>query len=160
MKIIYVDIDDVLLMHKGEFACKPFLDELNCFGDTKKLIEYYSPLFDKNHMNRLKEITKLGVKIIVHSSWRHFIGLKEFKTIFKLYGINKKDVIDVCPNFFSSSKRRGVSSSLEKYKPDNYVIIDNEDFIKEENPNFLLIDETIGFDNSYFLIAKKILQIT
>lgn len=160
LKVLFVDIDDVFLMHKGPNQCLPYPHNLETSTDYQKALKFYYPQFDKEHIKRLMILTSLSVKIIIHSSWRNFCDLKDFQLFFEHHGVNKDDIIDVCPCFFSESKRRGIAAKLNDYKPSHYAIIDDDDSIfGKENQNFIFINPYKGFDEDALNNVKAILHL-
>lgn len=161
LKVLFIDIDDVLLMHDGHNKCEQYQDPMDTRSDYEKAILFYQTKFDLDHMGRIKLLTDLGVKLVIHSSWRAFCELDQFQSMFQYYGINKENVIGKCSSFFTDSKKRSISSWLASNKVSHHAIIDNDDFyLHDDNPNFVLIDPKEGFDNPSLLKVKSILELT
>lgn len=160
LKVLFIDIDDVLLMHDGSNKCDQYQDPMDTRADYEKAILFYQTKFNLDHMNRIKLLTNLGVKLVIHSSWRAFCELDQFKSMFQYYGINKDDVIAKCSSSFTDSKKRSISSWLASNKVSHHAIIDNDDFyIHDNNPSFVLINPKEGFDNLALMKVKSILEL-
>lgn len=153
--IIFVDIDDVLVMHKGNKKVLEYANEINSFDDYINAIEYYSDKFDLENVKYLKMLTEKNFYIVIHSSWVRYVDLDKFKKIFKLYGFHEEKIFDTT-SYLISNKEKAIDDWLLKNKVKNYVIIDNDPITTHHMNNFILIDDTIGFGKKeYDLINEK-----
>lgn len=160
LKVLFIDIDDVLLMHDGPNKCEQYQEPMDTRADYEKAILFYQTKFDLDHMARIKLLTDLGVKLVIHSSWRAFCELDQFKSMFQYYGINKEHVIGKCSSFFTDSKKRSIASWLAEHPASHHAIVDNDDFyIHDDNPNFVLIDPKLGFNDESLIKVKAILGL-
>lgn len=153
--VIFVDIDDVLVMHKGSKKVLEYSKEINTFDDYIKAIEYYSDKFDKENINWLKKLTEKNFYIVLHSSWVRYVNLEQFKNIFSSYGINENKILDTT-SYLLTNKEKAIDDWLLKNKVKNYVIIDNDHITTHHLNNFILIDDNVGFGKrEYDLINQK-----
>lgn len=117
MHIIFLDIDGVLNSHKFEIE-----RDLN---STEAYIPYYSDIDPKRIKLLQKIINKFpNIKIVISSSWRDSLSVKEFKKLFSHFGINSKYIIDkTCDNM---NKQDSIKKWIEENKVNKFIILDDE----------------------------------
>jgi hypothetical protein len=125
LKVLFIDIDDVLLMHDGQNKCDPYQEPIDTRADYVKAILFYQTKFDLDHMSRIKKLTDVGVKLVIHSSWRAFCDLNHLKSIFQFYGIKEEHIIGKCSSSFTDSKKKSIASWLSEHHVSHHAIIDN-----------------------------------
>ena len=138
MKILFLDIDYVLNSHKFEI-------QRSIKGEPYE--PYFSDI-DPRCTNLLNHILKKekDLKIVISSSWRDSLTLKEFQDLFSRFNVSKDKII-------------GTTSS-EVDKPESIEI-----WVRENNPKkFVILDDDFLFDkshklyNNFYRVSTKSLQ--
>jgi hypothetical protein len=158
MKIIFIDLDDVFILHKGLNAIPQYPHELKTMQDVYDSMDYYKEKLDITCVKNLKELANQNVFIVVHSSWRRYFDLSQFKTMFSKYGIDENKIIDICQDNNGSSKINAISSYIQRNNIQDYVIIDDDASLSCLD-KFILINPELGFDTGAYIQAKKMLNI-
>lgn len=138
MIVIFLDIDGVLCLERSHLAFAE--DTASIWND---LCPTASAL-----IRRLCE--KTGAQIVISSTWRHhknflFPALDKHGLSKYVFGDREDDSTGwLTPAFFKECRGFEIDHWLKKYKPENYLIIDDTpDFIKGQK--ILLTDTEHGF---------------
>jgi len=140
MKLIFLDIDGVLVT-------------------TKSLLAGNEYRFDKECVENLFEIiTKTGAKIVISSSWREDRTLIQLQKLFEKNGLGD-NIIDVTP-IHGEHEIRGseIKAYLEScnLEIEKFVIIDDEEEMGELAPYLVETDFKSGIDEK---AKNKVIQI-
>lgn len=142
--IIFLDIDGVLNTARGKNHWRN--------SKKKKTYTFHADFCPDAISNLNKIIEQSGAKIVISSYWRSFFPLKTLQVIFKEYEI-QGEVIDTLRladqvHHLADTSRGGLIQywMKEHYKPETYVIIDDND--SGISPlfaeRFVLVDEKDG----------------
>ena len=140
MKIIFLDIDGVLVTRKHQISIDYKVDKDGL------------PKFDLNVVNFINEIQKVtNSQIVVISTWRS-TGLVNIKKIFKKRGI--KNVFDITPiGFEYKSRSDEINHWIYLNDVESFVVIDDKDIDGLYN-NLIRVDPEFGLTSS-----KKAIKI-
>lgn len=149
--VIFLDIDGVLnnnnhIQNIYELLGRQqYLKLLNTIGTL--------PFDKKCYELMLKLIKETNSKVVLSSTWRKHkeeIEKIEYYTGIKIY--------DTTP-ILNLDRGYEIKQYLENHKDiNNYVIIDDDnDMLKEQQDNFVRINDEMGFSNCDYLKANKIL---
>ena len=122
MKVIFLDIDGVVCLHKNKINC-----------DNEEV-------FDAECCRRLKEIMQqTGSKLVLSSTWRLFPeSIRDMLRQFKPFGIVKEDFIGKTP--LLDERGQEILSYLKKHSEiDTFVALDDETYECEAFPYDRLI---------------------
>jgi len=138
MKVIFVDIDGVLVTREGYMQIRR---------------SKFAPVpFDKDAVKNLNELTdKTEAVIVVSSSWRQGRTVQNLKKLFKSEGVTGK-VIDKTPMLHLSGDSRGaqIRDWLSNHSDVNYVILDDNVFDMYGIPEEKILYIKDGFDRGGF----------
>lgn len=141
MKIIFLDFDGVLNIHKGMFY-KSCVDNLNYI------------------------INKTSAKIVISSSWREYNSIEQLKNTLEEHGFKyKNNIIGVLPILIDYVDNHGFpveksrKDEIDEYLKmnqdmiDNYLIIDDNIFENMREMSYVETDWDTGLDVESALIA-------
>ena len=123
MKVIFLDIDGVVCLHKN-----------------RKNWDSSEVVFDAECCNRLKEIMRApGSKLVLSSSWRLFPeSIAHVFSQFEPYGITADDFIGITP--LLGERGEEILQYLESHRNvDSFIAIDDEMYYCEKFPYARLI---------------------
>lgn len=134
MRVVFLDIDGVICTHKSRFTYNRItaLDKTNC-----DLL--------------LKWVKKDDLKIVIHSSWRlYHNGIEVFKEELKKAGVPEliDYIYDVCEPKIRS-KNDAIKYWIQKNSVDDFVIIDDDAIIHDEELNnkyIKIMNDDVGID--------------
>lgn len=158
LKVVFLDIDGVLNSMDYLHAWHGLQHSMPGFKTYTRFDEYGDAFDPRCVMNFETVLRKTDAKIVVSSTWR-MMGLKKFRLMWeqrKLYG----EILDVTGR--SSDRIRGqeVQEWLGVYKPDEYVILDDDsDFLPEQMPHFVQTDGLFGLTWGDAKKAVEILKV-
>lgn len=117
MNIIFLDIDGVLNSHKFEME-----RDLN---SQESYVPFYSDI-DISKVVLLKQILEnsKNTKIVISSSWRDSLSLKEFKSLFFHFGLDKHLIIDKTSD--EVDKPESIRKWLSNNKIKDFIILDDD----------------------------------
>lgn len=163
MKVIFLDIDGVLVTEVFITACYEISSNLYNVDYNKIMRDDYGMKFDPLACRVLEHIIKeTDAKIVISSTWRMsgIIGIQEMWEYRKMFG----EIIDITPNFMyktGSTLQRGAEiKEWLNHHPEvtNYCIIDDDsDMLDEQINNFVQVHPMYGltFKDDY----EKVLNI-
>jgi len=135
MKIIFLDIDGVLVTRKHQISID--------YKEAKDKLSKFNPEVVK-FINEIQN--KTDAKIVVTSTWRT-AGLEKIQEIFKKRGI--KNIIDVTPIGFEYKNRsEEINHWIYLNDVESFIIIDDMDIDG-------LYDNLIKVDAEFGLISSK-----
>lgn len=160
MKIVFLDINGVLQPYDKEYVIpndENFIENLSKkYNIDYSIYNFYGVChvyfdWDKDSLRRLKTILdETGAKIIMSSNWRskkYPNKLKDYLTIHGLqdYYLDSTVFVDDKTSF---AKRRAseISKTLEIYKPDKFLVLDDKSGLLEYFPNNTVITTNIITD--------------
>lgn len=158
-KYLFLDIDGVLNSYRTLFA----FGKYGLSTNIKKQVLLGMPtdsFFDPIAVLLLKEAQeKIGFKIVISSSWRRTLGVKDFIIMFNEYGWDTNDIIIGKTGTENCIRGQQIKNWLQQNasEPYKFVILDDEsDFLPEQNNNLVKTSYSEGFCyNNY----KKIFEI-
>ena len=165
MNIVFLDIDGVLQPYDAEFRFlnldRRIIEKLSIkyktdysrYGFFDVSSTYYD--WDEQAVCRLKYILdKTSSKIIVSSDWRRSNEIYKMRDLLKIQGLDSywfsDNIImnkELEPDK-SVRRAKEIEDSLNKYKIDNYVILDDDKGLEPFYPNNVVItNNMISIDN-------------
>ena len=143
MKILFLDIDGVM----------------NC-QETAGLSCKYR-IFDREPTRLLSEIlAKTETEVVISSSWRIGISIKEFKEIFHRQGLPGDRIIGYTPRLYHEGRLRGDEIKLwleQNASPDAvYAILDDSDDMGELIHRLVQTNYRIGLTG---IVAERIIAL-
>ena len=136
---LYLDIDYVLNSDQGfDYYKKQNSRDWKIFSENQyKNRDLAYKFWDKNAVNNLKKLIKsVDLDIYIHSNWKRFFELDDFKQFFDYWKIDSSRIKGIVPQYKLSSERyhdlswhiSGDRIQTEDKAPcKNYVIIDDYD---------------------------------
>lgn len=158
-KYLFLDIDGVLNSYRTLFA----FGKYGLSTNVKKQILLDMPtdsFFDPIAVMLLKSAQeKIGFKIVISSSWRHSLGVKDFNAMFGEYKWNTSDIIIGKTGVEHCIRGQQIKNWLQQNasEPYKFAILDDEsDFLPEQNDNLIKTSyhEGFCFDN-----YKKLFEV-
>jgi len=137
LKILFLDIDGVL-NSRGSFIA---------LGSSRPQTSHWSPVSVGlvAHLCR-----KMGLQIYAHSTWsRTGCDADYYTEEFRKYGHDGLVFLPVLPRSrLSESRVDRVGEAVRHYKPEQYVILDDDDVFERSlyGQNFVLCDFNTGFN--------------
>lgn len=117
MNIIFLDIDGILNSHKFEIE--------RDINSTEAYIPYYSDIDPKRIKLLQKILNKFpNIKIVISSSWRDSLSVKEFKNLFSHFGINSKYIIDKTSD--NMNKQDSIKKWIKENNVNKFIILDDD----------------------------------
>lgn len=144
-KYIFLDFDGVLNteQNRAERAVS-----------GKEMTDEFGPLFSPKSVSCLGEIIeRTNAKIVVSSSWGRLYGLDEVRQMWISRGLPGKIYRNLAD--YSEAKKRGeaIAQFMKHCEDTPYIILDDEDdFLPEQNENFIRINPVTG-------ISKKDVEL-
>lgn len=136
LKVIFLDFDGVVNSGYAENMCLPLFNhagqsEISCYYFSSDCIEPFLEL--------MKSIYKNDYRIVISSTWRKFGSTEDFNAYFKKYfklsyyfDWDKTDLVigktgnTLSSNEYKNGREREIQEWIDKYKPNKYLIIDDE----------------------------------
>ena len=146
MNILFLDIDGVLRTHKSDLEWSDKLGQPIPFS-------VFDRNFSEKSVNNINEIIAYTrAKIVISSTWKNKLSLKELQDIFIKQGIHG-DVIDKTTSL-QGSRGEEIYEWIYIHEPSRYIVIDDQvesilNYIPVEN--VLKTDPSIGFEDYKFV---------
>lgn len=142
--IIFLDIDGVLQPYNNDNRFNHNLDKLQTYLSEKFKDEIYLNMdkfdlgacyYDWNEISIdiIKELlNRTNSQLVIHSGWKESLTKDEIRALFKIKNLNNYilDVVD------KGDKIKAIKKYIETHSIDNYLIIDDSNFINDFGKNF------------------------
>lgn len=157
MKIVYLDVDRVLQKEEAElfFCNEPKLieglkEKFNIDYSIYKTYEVYNAMYDwdPQAIARLKYILdQTGSNIVASTNWRSQEQPNKMRDLLTIHGLEGYYIGDTpfvpVKMSFEEDRAWEIQRSIEFYKPDNYLVLDDKVGLRPYFPNHIVITEDL-----------------
>lgn len=163
-KILFLDIDGVLNSERSVIA----YDTLIWSNLVKKkllLDEDLNSVLDSIAVLMLKKAhEELNFKIVISSTWRHHLSIKDFHKLFlKISNWDTTEIIIGTTPKLDSHRGKEINEWLNYHypinKPEYCILDDSSDMLEEQKHNLVNVNPDIGFSSENYYDIFKIFNM-